>query len=449
MQTALITLRRDDERVDKLLDFIRPRQNVPSIVEEQRVAALKFRYASMLHGARVPPERMLRLKRLLYERYLRELATPGDCVGVACAQFIGECITQSTLNTFHAAGMDTGIMTTMRKIEDIINLPKGGTTYVTLYPADPNWTFRQFYENTRHYVECVRISDVALDFEMNPASQNRYTLRLSLYGLYRYRIDEDTVAAAITSALSVRYDGIEVNVPRYESLDESAEYLEIVMMNPVGTLSTWYSIRKAVMVARLVGLSDVCGPHRFIRCGERRDEWCIELCCRSSRSLAFTHNVYDVFRTRTTRLRDVEASLGVEATKCAIVEISGDCLSDSVPRATIQLLSMILTRNGTVEPCTRFTMRSNSSPLAKIGFEECLEGCRNAGLFQEVERFNTVSSSIICGVAPNVGSNYSTLGVNLDSFFGVDRDNGWVEHEATKLTDNRQDPTASIDDGLL
>ncbi|CAL44667.1 52.2 kDa DNA-directed RNA polymerase II subunit 1 [Spodoptera frugiperda ascovirus 1a] len=462
MQTGLVTLTRDGVLMDKLLDFIRRRPHVPVEVEEQRVVVLRNRYARMLQGARVPHDSLARLKRLLHDRYLKELATPGDCVGVACAQFIGECITQSTLNTFHAAGMDTGIVSTMRKIEDIINLPKGGTTFVTLYPADERWSFREFYERTRHHVECVTVKDAMRSFDSD--GERIHTLTLDLHVLFRYRIDEVTIESRILETLTARYANVIVEMDSYDSLTEADESVTVRIIYECGR-GTWYAMRRLLIGTGLVGVGDVSGPHRYIRNDDddnNNNGWCLELCCKSmSRQLSFSNRVYDPFKTRTNRLRDVESGLGVEAAKNAIIEISGECLSESVPSAIIQLLSMILTRSGTVEPCTRFTMRSNTSPLAKIGFEECLEGCRNAGLYAEVERFNTVSSSVICGVSPHVGSNYSEFRTDVPAMIGnvthMSSSEQWVEHRllsnetgvGQREHDDYGDVEEERDDGLL
>ena len=44
------------------------------------------------------------LRALLYLKYMRSLADPGEAVGVIAGQGIGEPSTQMTLNTFHLAG---------------------------------------------------------------------------------------------------------------------------------------------------------------------------------------------------------------------------------------------------------------------------------------------------------------------------------------------------------
>jgi DNA-directed RNA polymerase I subunit RPA1 len=57
------------------------------------------------------PDDELTLQQLIWLKYLRSLAAPGENVGVIAAQGIGEPSTQMTLNTFHLAGHGAGNVT--------------------------------------------------------------------------------------------------------------------------------------------------------------------------------------------------------------------------------------------------------------------------------------------------------------------------------------------------
>ncbi|AUS94218.1 RNA polymerase II [Trichoplusia ni ascovirus 6b] len=412
----------NEDMAMNLVDFIRPRENLPLVVEEPRVKALREHYANQLKGCKIPRDALWTLKKAVMNKYFEELATPGDCVGIACAQSIGECITQSTLNTFHAAGMDTGIMTTMRKIEDIINLPKTGLTQVTLYPADPEWSLQTFYERTRHFVECVTFEDLIV--KSTVLDDGIMLMELDLYKLFKYRIDIQRILQCLHK--------YQVSVPNYEDLSESSTVLPIRICIPKNVKNK-FRLKKCIQQIRLVGLPGVVAPHRFVKQVDDKgvESWCLECYCKSIKNFVNTHAIYNALKTTTNRLRDAEQCYGIEVTKAIIIDMSNACLSESVPKAIITLMANRLTHSGHVEPFTRFTMRSNISPLAKIGFEECLEGCRNAGLFKESERFKTVSSSIICGIMPKVGSNYSKIYVNLDNYSNNTNEciNDWYYHD--------------------
>lgn len=397
-----------------LLDFIRPRQGIPIRVEEARCEMLRRQYEELLKPWKVPIAHVGHLKRRLAEQHDSQMIDAGECVGIMCAQSIGECITQSTLNTFHSAGMDTGIVSTMRRIDDIINLPKTGYTHVTLYPATATWSLREFYLNTRHNLECITVEDVVVKCVRR---ENRLDLDLDLYKLFKYRIWDDTIKEALCQCC----DSVEVE--DLYALDEQATVVKASLVWEDGKINNvnWFRLKRNAMSKVLVGISGVVPPHRFVKTVLRPGEyvWQVEVRCKSLKNFNNTHGVYDATRTTTNRLRDAEACYGIEATKKMIMLSSESCLSNSVTKATIQLLSSILTYSGHVEPFTRFTMRNNKSPLAKIGFEECLEGCRNAGLYKESENFKTVAASIICGMTPKVGTNYNRVLINLDDYCRV------------------------------
>lgn len=443
----------DEDIADNvLLSFISMREGLPRIVEENRIRSIMKSYRNRLLGAAVPTEQLGTLRRLLMQKYFNELATPGDCVGVACAQSIGECITQSTLNTFHAAGMDTGIVTTMRKIEDIINLPKTGVSQVKLYPADRSWTLRQFYLKTRHYVEQIRLSDLIVAFD---TVGDDVVLRLQLYKLFRYRITRSMLLESVAEI------GTNVRMLDYIQLDETSTTINctVCVASSGNRMLTRHGMMKKFTNIHVTGVVGASPPHRFVRTGTSMNEWCVECNSKSIRNFTNTHHVYDALRTTTNRLRDIETCYGIESSRNTIIEMSKSCLSESVSDATVQLLASILTLSGHVEPFTRFTMRSNRSPLAKIGFEECLEGCRNAGLYCEKEEFKTISSSIMSGILPRVGTNYTRIKVDISNLLNEERQRAqdWCDHDDYNLvhSPSRTPDTIKIvsantpDDGML
>lgn len=62
-------------------------------------------YTSQLQTVVVDPRIIPKLKTALKEKHDESLVQPGENVGIICAQSIGEKFTQSTLNTFHHAGL--------------------------------------------------------------------------------------------------------------------------------------------------------------------------------------------------------------------------------------------------------------------------------------------------------------------------------------------------------
>jgi DNA-directed RNA polymerase beta' subunit len=88
-------------------------------------------------------------------------ATPGDAVGVLCAQSIGERQTQTTLDTFHTAGKL--VFNSVNRLEEILNMNK------KLKIKSCIIYFRQKYKSGQELRQAIKSSFVAVYF------QNVYT----------------------------------------------------------------------------------------------------------------------------------------------------------------------------------------------------------------------------------------------------------------------------------
>ena len=111
-----------DEDIDQFLDFMVPRPSFVHlksehvIVENQKKALREDLRRVNLDDAD--------LKQYIKDAHFRALAVPGDCVGIAGAQAMGEFSTQATLNTFHIAGFETGVGSGVDRFQEIINASK-------------------------------------------------------------------------------------------------------------------------------------------------------------------------------------------------------------------------------------------------------------------------------------------------------------------------------------
>jgi DNA-directed RNA polymerase subunit A" len=85
--------------IDNILDFIKPRKGIPVDSAQIIVKNTKEVFEKQLKNQKVYPEIIPKIKEQLEKIYFKSLITPGESVGVICAQSIGERNTQTTLNS--------------------------------------------------------------------------------------------------------------------------------------------------------------------------------------------------------------------------------------------------------------------------------------------------------------------------------------------------------------
>jgi len=408
-----------------------PRRNfIPDVIEDWTVKKNQEKIVESIHGSLIPIGSTELLKKELRRQFFFSLVQPGECVGISCAQAIGECVTQSALNTFHKAGLDTGVSTVMKSIEDIIDVPRGKnskkhvvyTYHVTHRKLSP------LNEATKHYITEVLIKNILVGY--NFVSENlipdnikqwanavnvknlpnlggyiEMTLNLSV--IFNFRIDCNIIRRGL---------GRYAIVPPFCSArkcndGDSYEYKVYV---PVHSQNDVIQTVRTLSKMHLVGIPGARG-HSFSQ--DANGDWFVIIEGAPISEILSLHNIYDPTKTTTTRVSDIAEIFGVYASRVALQVMGSEVLGESVCKADMTILATKITCSSQPMPCTRFTMRNNPSPLAKIAFEESQGGCRNAGLYRETEHIRTMSSIIILGKHAPIGSMISTPIMDTKSYF--------------------------------
>jgi len=114
-----------DVQKKELLDLIPLSKSIPLN------AALSFQKRTQrvllkqLEGISLHPSKFSEFKQIVKERYRKSLISPGESVGVVCAQSIGQMNTQMTLNSFHHAGISEAAMTAgVPKFQELLSATK-------------------------------------------------------------------------------------------------------------------------------------------------------------------------------------------------------------------------------------------------------------------------------------------------------------------------------------
>lgn len=388
-----------------------------------------------LEEIKVYPSVIPELKEEIHKDFYKSWVSPGENVGVICAQSIGEKQTQSTLNSFHAAGIAVQmVLTGVPRFMEILNAtkePKIVTSkcYIANKSLQSPRDIRQYIgpslvqtklqslmvsyqvflqqkqEDVWHhpfalmYGADFRDYDHGITIFLNKKLLFQYNV--PIYLIHK-KIEEtfDDVKVVFSPAHMAQLD-IYVDVSDIEQPPENTPYV-----NEHNYIDIY--LREVVLEKLLeVTLTGINGINGYYIQKDLQGKWYIDTVGNNYMQL-LGNRCFDFATVMSNNMWDIYHCLGIEAARQFLLEeltmlVSSD--GSFINPCHIMLLSDIMTRHGTIVSISRYGMKKESvSLLCRSSFEESVENFLNAGFNSEVDHIKGVSASIICGKRSQMGT---------------------------------------------
>ena len=382
-----IVLRKlDEEELDFMTDFIKPRPHIPTDVEN-RICMLRI----------IPL-----LKNELELRYYQTLMSPGECVGIIGAQSMGEFSTQATLNTFHVAGSTTtgAVTNCLTRFQEINNATKNPKHIIgKIFFNNNNLTIDEIRTHGlrikhvifQNIVQDTKIEKVEKEWWYSPFKKLygvhikgikiriRFTLKKDI--IYTYKISLDD----IKEALEEKHDVSCIFSP----LSVEELYFDVFCSLEDHKLDSFVSNNLfPTYVSGIDGVKAIS----YQKC-DKLKVWYIQTEGGSLKDFYALENV-DVENTTTNNVWDIYNTLGIEAAREFRIKEMVEIMGSGVDLSHIKLRADRLTFTGTIQSLTRYTMRGEK-PFSKVGFEEIMENFYKTARDAEVDDLTGVSASIM------------------------------------------------------
>lgn len=439
-------------------------QDVANTIRNNQIHSLK----SQLEKITIYPEVIPSIKQEIEKQYYKTKIQAGEAVGIITAQSIGERQTQSTLNSFHHAGisMKTSI-TGVPRFSELMNATKEPKAEsCTVYFNDKFGGVGQLRDSIGHSMielkfEKVVESDYYIflnrvvneewyelyniikddDILRNVNQMNNFIrFKLKSQILWEYKLSLFVIAEkleseyadivcvfspdelgifdiyfndSVTGRVQISTEEERTNETVLNSQSERSDQGEIpsenFMLNHIeGTvIPTLLSIKVSDGIPNIIDIFP-----------EKKDgEWVIET-EGSNLGMLLSHDLVDKTRTISNNMWEIYNTLGIEAARnflieefSAVVSSDGTYVNDS----HIKLLVDTMTYSGTITSISRYGLKKeNCGPLVKASFEESLENVTKAGLYGEIERIEGVSASVMLGKFTKCGSGLCDILVDID-----------------------------------
>jgi DNA-directed RNA polymerase beta' subunit len=385
------------------------------------------------------PELIPKMKRIIHMQFYESLISPGENVGVICAQSIGEKQTQSTLNSFHAAGIAIQmVLTGVPRFMEILNAtkdPKISTSRIRLCDEthESARDVREYIGSTLVHISFRDIIVSYSTFHFHRPDEIWYYPFSLMYGnefreyehgfsiqinkkiLYQYRLSMYQIREKIQSMfedihvvispLHIGQIDIFVDISDIESppdhtfLDEN-NYIDVYLHDVV---------MEKLKDITLCGMSGIRGLH-IQKDHEKR--WYVETVGNNFLEILGSPK-FDPSSAISNNMWDIYSCLGIEAARQYLFEELWNLVTSDgsfINPCHVSLLVDIMTHHGNIVSISRYGVKKEQiGVLGRASFEESTDHFLNAAFFSEKEMIRGVSASIICGKRSRMGTGICEL----------------------------------------
>lgn len=446
------------EEIESLLDFILPQQGIPIESAEKICEKRKEGFRKQLIKVKVFPEIIPELKQELVKHYFKTLAQAGECVGVLCAQSIGEKQTQTCLNTFHRAGLCEKSMTTgAPRIQELLSASKDPKNVnCTIRFKEKHSSIQELRDTVKSSLVCLSIKDIATKSVicMDKEEESWYHVFKVLYNseyekyshcvryelntdkFFEYSLSIEDVAKSIESEyedihcvwsppqqgiLEVFVDTTNITLPEdrilfIDSENAVAIYMEECVKPNLDNL----------IVAGIRGISQIFYTYEdgnwYLDADISHNSADKKIIPGNTFRSVLSHPDVDMTKTMSNNVWDVYNILGIEAARQFLLEEYMQFM-DGINECHPKLLVEKMTYAGTISSITRYTTRKDeANPMRSASFEESVKTFSKAALRGTHEATIGVSASIICGKRAQIGTGMVDIKMDLDMLASIPED---------------------------
>jgi len=417
------------DQIESVLGFIKPQHGIPKKTALSVVEIVKAPLRVQLSRIRIDPVHIPELIREIQRSYYRALIEPGEAVGIIAAQQMGSTYTQQSLDSFQKAGANDGDSNPM---DQILNCSKSGKNAKTIIYPSRSMSIRELRESFNKLTE-LKLSAIASSIhlvekeeepewysvfemvydssfrELEAESHAYVRVKLNMYALCWYFLTIEEIVKKIESAYDVKcvfspdsigeihiYISLDNMDDRPEKYDESVTDENFIRLY----LEKMAKMLENVYISGIPFLSDI----QYVR--DSSNAWYMVVSGSNYKKVLDLDGI-DLYRTTTTDIWELYDILGIEGVRQHIISELGK--DNGINSSHIKIIADHICHTGSLVAINRYGNRQASSGvLTRASYEETCKTIIDGASYQEVETPGAnVSSAIICGIGPRVGSNFT------------------------------------------
>ena len=326
-------------------------------------------------------------------RYEKSLVEPGEAVGTVAAQSIGEPSTQMTLRTFHYAGVrEFNVTLGLPRLIEIVDARKKPGTPIMEIPLTDEYKYsEEKAKEVARKIESTTIENVSKEINVDPYEGAVIILDPEMLSDKGVKV-EDVVSVLEKLRLGKVYvDPEDPYTVHIELRPEKVDYTKIE------------KIRTKIANAKIKGIKGITK----VIIQKRGDEYVL---VAEGSNLAEVMKVpgVDYRRIYTNNIAEIEAILGIEAARAAIIREIKEVLEDQgldVDIRHIMILADIMTWTGRIRQVGRMGIAGEKpSVLARATFEMTVQKLVEAATEGAMDPLLGVTENVIIGQQVPLGT---------------------------------------------
>ena len=318
------------------------------------------------------------------DAYLRSLVEPGEAIGTVAAQSIGEPGTQMTLKTFHYAGVaELNVTLGLPRLIEILDARKNpASPYMTVYLEPKFAKNKEKAQEVQRMIELSTVESISDDITVDLAlMQIKVTLNSVLMA------DKGISPELVVDKLSKLKKGEVLNNQN-----------EIIVDSKDLTIDEIYKLNEKIRDLKLKGVK---GISRVIMSRDQElEEWVLYTAGSNLPDVLSIPGV-DPTRIKTNHIQEIRDTLGIEATRQAIIDEATGVLQEQgldVDIRHIMLVSDIMTQDGSLRQIGRHGISGEKeSVLARASFEVTVKHLLNSAARGERDKLRGITENVIIG----------------------------------------------------
>ena len=346
--------------------------------------------------SKISQSKLKEILQMAFDEYESSKVAPGECIGNVSAESIGEPGTQMTLNTFHFAGVaEMNVTMGLPRIIEVLDGRKElKTPSMEIYLNKPYCHGKDIKKIALSIKETL-LDDLALEFEINIIDMT-LSIKLNRDLMRSSGMNSTTVLNAIkkqTKGYTVKVND-DILILKSRSKDTALNQL--------------YKDKEKIKAVHLKGIKGI----KQVLPVKREEEFVI-ITGGSNLKEVLKLDFVDASRVITNNIFEVEAVLGIEAARQAVInEVFGVIENQglNVDIRHIMLVADTMCNSGNIKGITRYGVVSEkASVLARASFETPLKHIISAGLIGEIDHLDSVVENIMINQPVPVGTGLPSL----------------------------------------
>ena len=411
--------------IKDILSIIKVPYNIPSKTKKCVVKKLQVDLFDQLKNAEIYPDMIPSLKKEVQRQFSRTLAQAGESVGVIAAQSIGERQTQSTLDTFHSAGLTVEtVITGVPRFTELLNATHDPKSVMrTLYLNENVESIGEMRDIVKSNVVYLELSDIlkTYTYKEEIVDESWYSAFELIYGsdfrdfgkviqisfdldkIYEYKLCLKKISKIIEDTFEVKcvFSPSWVNRVDVFVNDDTCESIDDFLP----------SLKKI----KIAGIDNIMS----INYRKQGDEWYMIVHGSGNFNTLINLDFINKNRILSNNMWDIYQMFGIESARQFLIDEFMNVVSSDgtfINIRHVMIMVDIMTHTGTITSISRYGInRKEVGVLSKASFEESLDNFLKAGLFTDLETTNAVSSSIMCGKTPRLGTGVCSVTMDLQS----------------------------------